>query len=917
MRTGFRARWARLGLATVAALALRGAAPARAGAPLVAERIDASDAARLVPGGPDATGGVGDWALSNGVLCAVVSDPAHESDLAVSGGALVDLGHCGRGDDQLVLLQPLVNLDRGGAVAVAGVTASVDGGEARLTTTGTAAGCDVDTVYSLDAGEPTRLRITSRIVRRAPGARIFAFGDIALHAKHALRPFALDTRGRMPAEGFSHPPLDLASPVSIARATRAEDTRLLVGARPLEPGIAYALRALRAVRERPGSPPRELPVLSLSAESFSGFAAFVAPFWLGGDRLGPLAMLETRWMDVTPGDTFLFEREVWVSDRSDAASLIDRLRPGGRRISGRVDDPDARLQVHADDGAVATEAAPDTDGRFAFRLAPGRYRLDVLGSASGETHRLFTVGDDDVDLGAVAAPPRGEIELPRGVAMRLSFEGIDGTPDPRFGDERPAVRFGGARSPGSAVARDVVLAGSAAVDPAAVGIAPGRYRVRAGRGPEYGVTTTEIAVVAGARVPLAIAPPPRVLATPGWISADLHVHAAPSDDSALPLPVRVASYVAEGCEVLVATDHDTLTDYGPLIRSLDLAGAVASVVGQEVTSAVPTPEAPTTFGHANVFPLVRDPLAYRSGALPNEGRRLRDVIAAVRALPGEHLVQLNHARSGGDAAGFFDHLSVGHPFEPDLPLTIPPNTVLIARDPVTGVRDVDFDAMELMNGPHMERYRLLRSDWFALLRHGIVRTGTANSDSHLLRDVAGVPRNLVRVAGDTPARFDADEFVRAIRAGRVIGTTGPILDLHVGAAGIGERATGRDAPIRVDVRAAPWVPVATVRVFVNGTLAHESPATAGATLSFPHVFDRDAFVTAEVEGAPDAVYAARLPGFTPFAFTNPVFVDADGDGAWTPPDPVADEPTPSAPAAAGAPAGLTPSAGSRTARSRR
>jgi len=32
--------------------------------------------------------------------------------------------------------------------------------------------------------------------------------------------------------------------------------------------------------------------------------------------------------------------------------------------------------------------------------------------------------------------------------------------------------------------------------------------------------------------------------------------------------------------------------------------------------------------------------------------------------------------------------------------------------------------------------------------------------------------------------------------------------------------------------------------------------------------------------------AARLTGFTPFAFTNPIFVDADGDGRWTAPEPV-------------------------------
>jgi hypothetical protein len=88
------------------------------------------------------------------------------------------------------------------------------------------------------------------------------------------------------------------------------------------------------------------------------------------------------------------------------------------------------------------------------------------------------------------------------------------------------------------------------------------------------------------------------------------------------------------------------------------------------------------------------------------------------------------------------------------------------------------------------------------------------------------------------------------------------------------------------VHCAPWVPVAKVRAWVNGRLAHETDASQGMTVWFPHHYDADAFVTVEVIGEPDATYAARLPGFTPFAFTNPVFVDADGDGKWTPEQPL-------------------------------
>jgi hypothetical protein len=389
-------------------------------------------------------------------------------------------------------------------------------------------------------------------------------------------------------------------------------------------------------------------------------------------------------------------------------------------------------------------------------------------------------------------------------------------------------------------------------------------------------------------VTLAIEPPSRALETPGWIAADLHVHAAPSDDSALPLAGRVASYVAEGAEVLVATDHDVVTDYGPVIRELQLVGAIASVVGQEITSSVATPEAPHGFGHANAFPLPHRPLESRSGAIRSEGRRLREVIADVRALGSERIVQLNHARAlpGDDTdQSFFEHLSVGRSFDPNLPLRVPPNAVLLEAGP-GGARDLDFDAIELLNGPSLDRYRRLRDDWFSLLRQGVVRTATANSDSHRAGEVAAAPRNLVRIETDEPSQFSEAAFVRAVRAGRVVGTTGPIVDARVGDAGIGELYAGREGAIRVDVHAAPWVPVAKVRAYVNGRLAHETEASQGMTVWFPHTWDRDAFVTVEVEGEPDAIFAARLPGFTPFAFTNPIFVDADGDTRWTPPDPL-------------------------------
>ena len=59
----------------------------------------------------------------------------------------------------------------------------------------------------------------------------------------------------------------------------------------------------------------------------------------------------------------------------------------------------------------------------------------------------------------------------------------------------------------------------------------------------------------------------RAYDSPGWVAGDFHIHAAPSTDSGLPIDKRVFSCAAEGLEVAVATDHNYVTDYAPVIAS--------------------------------------------------------------------------------------------------------------------------------------------------------------------------------------------------------------------------------------------------------------------------------------------------------------------------------------------------------------
>ena len=65
----------RTGLAALLLASLLAARPVAA--ELVAERITSDNAARLQLHGPDADGGVDDFALQNGTLCAVIAGTAH------------------------------------------------------------------------------------------------------------------------------------------------------------------------------------------------------------------------------------------------------------------------------------------------------------------------------------------------------------------------------------------------------------------------------------------------------------------------------------------------------------------------------------------------------------------------------------------------------------------------------------------------------------------------------------------------------------------------------------------------------------------------------------------------------------------------------------------------------------------------
>jgi hypothetical protein len=456
----------------------------------------------------------------------------------------------------------------------------------------------------------------------------------------------------------------------------------------------------------------------------------------------------------------------------------------------------------------------------------------------------------------------------------------------------------------------------------------GHYVVVAARGLEYELASADVELSPDRGEISIDLPLSRTVDTRGYLAADMHIHSGSPDgtgswDSLVSPTDRVKTEAVAGIEVVVSSDHDYLTDLGVPIGALwPEAPPMASIVGDEASA---------NFGHFNAMPLRTDPSEpATNGALsPGQVQLLspRQLFDRLHAMPTSPLVQLNHPRLS--FAAYFNDPSTCNWHD----LTQLPRCSL------------DFEAIEVLNGwlACGDKIHETLADWYALMGFGVTLTATGNSDTHGSSNIeAGFPRSYVRVADDSVAAFDEGEFVSAVRGRRVVATTGPFLTLRVGTESEGGMVSLTPAAkgavsASLRLQAASWVKVDVVRLLVDGKVVKSwnLPAANGAPTSLFEVDDvplavsADAAITAEAEGGaplPSWMVGAFLldpnlvalcnnparPGMIPFAVTNPVFVDADGDGifraamagpraaavhdVWVPPPPGPNDCNPLAPA---------------------
>jgi hypothetical protein len=408
---------------------------------------------------------------------------------------------------------------------------------------------------------------------------------------------------------------------------------------------------------------------------------------------------------------------------------------------------------------------------------------------------------------------------------------------------------------------------------ARVGLAPGDYTVYATRGFEYGLDQREVSLAEGQdrRVDLAIR---REVPTPGLVACDTHVHTLTfSGHGDATIDERAITLAGEGIELPIATDHEHFTELAPAADRMGVRGAFTPVVGDEVTTKV---------GHFNAFPFV--------AGTPVPDPRLTDwpsLLGGIRAAnpTNRPVIILNHPRDLH--AGF-------RPFDRS---HFNPVTGEHARGPL-GV-----DAIEVINSGAMNSDPMRPIfDWMAVINHGERVAAVAASDSHdVTRFIVGQGRAYIACPDGDPGRIDVDAACRALREGRAVLSLGLLARIAVDdrftegdvAAGI-----GKTLRVVVTVLGPSWTSTDRVTLFLNGVPLREERveprAVGGEKARIVWEIPRpsyDAHLVSVASGpgvtAPywpiAAPYQPTSPTWTPrvLSVTNPVFLDGDGDGAWT------------------------------------
>lgn len=677
-------------------------------------------------------------------------------------------------------------------------------------------------------------------------------------------------------EGYdsADPTLEVRTQYQVGPALRAgEALRILTtvrntGRRPAQAhAIGDTLRWGALTRFAPGAglappPPGPLPyVLGLAPASALVYLPAGPPPLSQHDPLS--STLGTPQRDLPPGASAAYARLLVAGDPYRAlctgpAPVLGRIAvrgavreepaapthreagtpsgtPSGAKETQGLRDQALVLLLRPDGQAVSVARPDPGDGAFALcAREPGPYRLRL--SAPGQD-----AAPTPVQAPTGAAPPlllrrpahlhlqlreapAGHTTL-RPAPGRILLASLDGNKDR---DPR-AVSAGGLPLSASASGRlTTVLAPTGEAD---LILPPGRYRVAAGRGLFYDLSPQEVDLRPGESRKLALQLRRGIPLSETQASRCTLLH---------PLPEREAQALgrADGLDLVLSAEAQP----APAARRPG-PGGLPQVLAASIA---------THRGRFTVYPL-------RPAAPLPEVRQAPTssaVVASLRRVPGEGsappLVQAALPTAEADLSG--------------------------------------ADARELWSGPDPQKaqaeFPAALAGWLAALASGVRTTAVAGLDPRADPFQAGLPRTCAAQVQTAQPIGPGEALRLSLSRGDAQVSNGPWLRLSANGAGIGELAGAPQGRVQVSVSAwaAAHIDLREIEIWAGTRLAARIPVPAATTPlryrgTLPLQLDRDTAIVAVVRGARPSEPGLPLP----LAFTNPVFVDRDGDGRFGPP----------------------------------
>ncbi len=600
----------------------------------------------------------------------------------------------------------------------------------------------------------------------------------------------------------------------------------------------------------------------------------------GIENIGDTVSLE-------PKQEITLERFFAIGTSPAAAVGEFRAVKGNKRVgtvNGQIVGADgkgvATVSILVPDGKVPVPAYPDSEGKFSLKLPLGPNELTVADRGREEAKVSVSVADGLTEMPVVklaaASAIRFDItdEAGQSIPCKAHFKPLD--------ENAPKLNLGPKWRAHGCVDQYQSEKGQFTVQ-----LPPGKYRVVVVRGPEYSHVEKEITVETAKEVVLKDTLK-RLVDTQGWISADFHNHSTPSGDNVCDTDGRLINIAVEHLEFAPTTEHNRFFDWEPTIKDLGLEAFIKTVKGIELTG---------SRQHVNAFPFEPEYDTQNNGA-PQWNDDPRVTVLTLRRWQGERAnrwIQFNH---------------------PDL------SNMFVDRDS-DGIEDGGFvgvgsmiDGTESQNGPGTDiladsPFRITRPAgslaskvssvrefvWRQLLNQGLRATAVGVADAHsVYGNGVGCWRCYLPSSTDEPAKISWDELAPHAKAGHIVLSTGPFLQVTTQngkIAGDDDRCTG-GIDLNVRVQCTDWLDIDRVQVLVN---SRPDPKLNFTRQSHPQMFkdgvvkfdekihvalqqDAHLIVVAMHETMTEEIGfgTSDYARMRPCAYNNPIYVDANGNG---------------------------------------